>query len=140
MSRRAQPVGPTFTARDFAIVYGEHTISNATGVNYVGLNPIDWFVMLTDPGLNQLIDKETQKKLIDSGVVGYLWGGTIVLDKRIPQGVGLVTLLPRETLDKEIEDHIRKENDFKANALPSTITMFIGPDEGWKLMILGART
>jgi len=140
MTNRVVNLHPTFSSRDFAIGYGEIWLTFDQPANYLAINPLDWYLMLLDPALNNLIDKETlvvafpSRKLVNSGIAGYLWGATIVLDKRIPQGVALLSLLEREVLDEFISDVNR---DLRANAVKNTVTMFVLNE---KLQMLGTFT
>jgi hypothetical protein len=55
---------------------------------YVLFNPQDFYYYLYNYGKGFLnhFDRETQQKLVRRGVVGYLWGATVLLDRGVPRG------------------------------------------------------
>src|SRR5579863_1349742 len=54
---------------------------------YVLFNPIDFhFFLLRSGRLRNEFDRETQQRLVKRGIVGYLWGATVLLDKNVAMG------------------------------------------------------
>ena len=54
---------------------------------YVLFNPIDFhFFLLRNKRLDAHFDRETQQRLVKRGIVGYLWGATVLLDKNVVRG------------------------------------------------------
>jgi hypothetical protein len=55
---------------------------------YVLFNPQDFYYYMSNYGKLFLhhLDRETQQKLVRRGVVGYLWGATVLLDRGVPRG------------------------------------------------------
>jgi len=64
---------------------------------YVIFNPQDYHLFrYRNPRLIHHFDYETQQRLVRRGIVGYLWGTTVVLDKNVTRGYIVVSADSRE--------------------------------------------
>lgn len=79
---------------------------------YVLFNPLDYHLFFWhNPRMIHYIDRETMQKLVRRGIVGYLWGATVVLDKKVARGYIVVSADTRESAlksDKSIIVEINK--------------------------------
>jgi hypothetical protein len=54
---------------------------------YVIFNPIDFhYFLIRNKRIEFHFDRETQQRLVKRGIVGYLWGATVLLDKNVVMG------------------------------------------------------
>jgi len=64
---------------------------------YVLFNPIDFHYFLLRSGrLRNEFDRETQQRLVKRGIVGYLWGATVALERGVVMGHVVLTSDVRE--------------------------------------------
>jgi hypothetical protein len=64
---------------------------------YVLFNPIDFHYFLLRSGrLRNEFDRETQQRLVKRGIVGYLWGATVALERGVVVGNVVLTSDIRE--------------------------------------------
>lgn len=68
-----------------------HSAKNRTMVESITFNPSDWYELQFDKYAH-LIDRETMRKLLVMGTVGYLFGATLQIDENVPVGKVKVTL------------------------------------------------
>ena len=80
---------------------------------YVLFNPLDYHLFFYhNPRMIHYLDRETMTKLVRRGIVGYLWGATVVLDKDVKQGYAVVTPDVREKALKSRKSIIVKLHRF----------------------------
>ena len=61
--------------------------SKGESCQYVIFKPIDFHYFLMRSGrIRNDFDRETQQRLVKRGIVGYLWGATVLLDKDVVTG------------------------------------------------------
>jgi len=79
---------------------------------YVLFNPLDYHLFFYhNPRMIHYLDRETMTKLVRRGIVGYLWGATVVLDTNVARGYIVVSADTRENAlksDKSIVVEINK--------------------------------
>jgi hypothetical protein len=89
---------------------------------YILFNPQDYNVFrYRNPRLIHYLDAETQQRLVRRGIVGYLWGTTVVLDKKVAQGYVVVSADTRENALKSGKSLVIKISELEIS--PRTITI-----------------
>ncbi|GEM_PF-6126442 len=64
---------------------------------YILFNPCEFhYFLLRSPRFSRSWDRECCQKLVKRGIVGYLWGATVVLDKNVKLGHIVLTSDVRE--------------------------------------------
>lgn len=89
-----------------ALAFGSLVSDTGAPITYVLFNPAD-FHFFTSLNPDFIFDRETQRKLIQTGIVGYLWGATIVLEEDIDANTVVVTTDMRERLFPETSYQIQ---------------------------------
>jgi hypothetical protein len=67
----------------FAIAFG-HFVTPTRRVDTVFITPVDFYRLQIDPRFT--FDRETERRVLLKGVVGYIWGAVIRLDFNLPHG------------------------------------------------------
>jgi len=96
---------------------------------YVLFNPLDYHLFVYhNQRLVHHLDRETMQKLVRRGIVGYLWGATVVLDTNVARGYVVVSADSRENAlksDKSIVVEISKQE------IPDRAVMVSKADTDW---------
>lgn len=76
-------------SRDYFSVLAR-TFGNVTAkkreVTELHIHPVDLYLLRTNPAFTQQFDTETQRKLVMSGIAGYLWGVVVKFTWDLPEG------------------------------------------------------
>lgn len=90
---------------------------------YILFNPQDYHLFrYRNPRLTNYLDYETQQRLIRRGIVGYLWGATVVLDKNVVRGYIVISPDTRENALKSDKSLIIQISELEIPARSVTIS------------------